>query len=490
MSRLGPARRNFKEPETMKQRVRRPYTLIGLSFVALVLAGFAASDRISQALGITVSVHAAEPAELEDQASQAVQPRPAAPARLPQPVVPSLEELEANMPGFLQDDDPTSVQLQQMRIYQEANSREEVWRRHMAPLLASAQELASADGLQQAEDEATLEVFRDQLDGFMVDMDALIAAMPQDQVMDYPDRIVQAREVVATANLEQLAQLKGSYDRFPGFLNTPSYVLGILQGAEDAPGAAGAPVLPGIPLPSMPALPNVVIPVPEDPEVPKHPNCRIYGGKGLADVGTCSGCPTPPIGGLATIFALETAAGIAEEACEYVPENFTVIATEIPNPFKWLCIAIRMGLQIAAASVKFTNDLNGECEQAYHLGIQHAYLDAEVSKVTTQKSHDFHAAYSLRIAIENDLLAEGLDRVGLFQIPRSQGGYLDAQDDISVRYVVQDTIGMALAAGYDIRNAQLEFDAAEDHYTAGDYKKAYDRYRRAYRTAVRVGREP
>ncbi|MCB0215680.1 MAG: hypothetical protein H6648_06100 [Caldilineae bacterium] len=472
-----------------KPRTRRTVSLAIASLVAAGVAGYLASDAISDALGITVSVRAAEASTQRTEP-----PADGAPPVAPEaPIIPSLEALEASMPDFLKDDDPSSVQLQQLQIYYRSKSPEAVWRQHMAPLLASAEEMAAADSSDGDYSEAELEAFRQQLDGFMVDMQELTAEVPQDRVLDYPQRIAEVREIIASATPEQLASMKASYDHFPGFMNTPSYVLGILRGSRPAPGALGSPVLPFEPLPpmpSLPALPNVVIPVPDDPEVPKHPNCRTYGGKGLGEVGTCSGCPAAPAGGLATIFALETAAGIAEEACEYVPENLTIIATEIPNPFKWLCIAIRMGLQIAAASVKFENDLNGECEQAYHLGIQHAYLDAEVSKVTTQKSHDFHAAYSLRIAIENDLLNESLDRISLFQLPRAQDGYLDAKDNISVQYVVSDTIGMAQAAGYDVRNALDEQTAANALYTAGDYKAAYDRYRRAYRTAVRVGREP
>ena len=475
----------------MNQRLRRSVPLALATLIAAGVAGYLASDAISDALGVTVSVRAAAASEAPVQPADPG-PRPTAPEGQAAPIVPSLEALEASMPDFMKDDDPSSVQLQQLRIYYRAQSPEAVWRRHMAPLLATADEMAAADANGDYS-EAELEAFRVQLDGFMVDMEALTAAMPQDRVLDYPQRIVEVREIIATATLEQLAQMKVSYDHFPGFMNTPSYVLGILQGSRRAPGAFGAPVLPVQPLPpmpSLPALPNVVIPVPDNPIVPKHPNCRTYGGKGLGEVGTCGSCPAAPAGGLATVFALETAAAIATEACEYVPENFMVIAVEIPNPFKWLCIAIRMGLDIAAASVKFENDLNGECEQNYHLGIQHAYLDAEVSKVVSQKSHDFHAAYSLRIAIENDLLNEGLDRISLFQLPRAQGGYLDAQDNISVQYVVNDTIGMAQAAGYDVRNALAEQVAADVLYAAGDYKAAYDRYRRAYRTAVRVGREP
>ena len=169
-----------------------------------------------------------------------------------------------------------------------------------------------------------------------------------------------------------------------------------------------------------------------------------------------------------------------------------VIATSIQNPFKLLCTSLRTGFEIAAASVAYQSKLNSECEGGYHWGILHAYLDAEVSTRASQASFDHYSARSLRLDIEENLLDVLDDRVSLFQLPASQDGYLDAVDDVSVRYVVSDTIRMQELVGYDdeIRNALDEYNAAEALRAAGDYKSAYARYRKAYRAAVRVGREP
>lgn len=406
----------------------------------------------------------------------------------PAPPHDAAAELQGALPDFLADDESTETQLRQLQIYYRQNSIQDVWMLHMAPVLAPGVEAADpADEPQYTPEE--LEAFRAEMDGFLVDLVDLLEYLPEERVLDTPLRVEESRRVVEIATAEQLAEVKELYDQYPGYLETPAYVLSVLQGATPVESPRG--VMPERML-DLPVLPNVVIPVPDDP-IPQHPNCRLYGGTGIGDNGTCASCPAPPAGNLATVFALETAAFVNGAICEYIPDAFFVFTVSIQNPFKLLCTTLRAGFEIAAASVAYQSKLNANCEIAYHWGILHAYLDAEISTRASQKSFDFYSARHLRLDIEDNLLDVLDDRVSTYQMPRSQLGYLDAQDDVSVRYVVADTIYMQGEAGYTgetIRNAQDEYDAAEALLAGGDYKNAYARYRKAYRAAVRVGREP
>lgn len=53
-----------------------------------------------------------------------------------------------------------------------------------------------------------------------------------------------------------------------------------------------------------------------------------------------------------------------------------------------------------------------------------------------------------------------------------------------VRRIVEDTISMVEESGEGINNAEAEYDAAVEHLTAGRYRDAYLRFRKAYREAV------
>jgi len=53
-----------------------------------------------------------------------------------------------------------------------------------------------------------------------------------------------------------------------------------------------------------------------------------------------------------------------------------------------------------------------------------------------------------------------------------------------VKLIVEETLSMTEESGEGINNAQAEYDAAVAHLTAGDYRAAYGRFRKAYREAV------
>jgi hypothetical protein len=204
----------------------------------------------------------------------------------------------------------------------------------------------------------------------------------------------------------------------------------------------------------------------------------------------CPDCPPYPEGNIYTVFALNTAVFVAESVCSFFDGDVLISGAETPNPAKIICILAKAALEVTATAVELAFKLADECLGFIAGHAVNVYLDTYVNSRASQKSHDFHRLHNLRMALEDAMLDEGDIRQSAFQMPVAFGGFLDAEDDISVRWVVSDTIKMQQDAGYDVRNAETEYAAAEAHLAAGQYKDAFARYRLAYRAAVRVGREP
>lgn len=85
----------------------------------------------------------------------------------------------------------------------------------------------------------------------------------------------------------------------------------------------------------------------------------------------------------------------------------------------------------------------------------------------------------LRSQIEADLAQpEGATPVALYEVPASQGGYLDL-----VQAIVTQTIARIQAAGGATGTALSFLNTANAYKAAGNFKAAYDNYRKAYRAA-------
>jgi hypothetical protein len=87
----------------------------------------------------------------------------------------------------------------------------------------------------------------------------------------------------------------------------------------------------------------------------------------------------------------------------------------------------------------------------------------------------------LRIEIEKELsMASDNKRLSYFYLPQAQGGILEL-----VRQTVLDTINYSKAAGMSVGNAQPWFGKADASLANGNYKAAYDLYKKAYLEAVK-----
>jgi hypothetical protein len=316
-----------------------------------------------------------------------------------------------------------------------------------------------------------LETFRGQLEGFTADLEQLVRSLPVENVYDYPEKILGARALVGDLSAEDLDLLQSSYSEYEGFWSAPAEIL-LIMGQQpvsfDMPGASQPDIVP-----TAPAVP-----------IPQRANCATFGSNP-----TCSECPAPPAGGRATLIALQAVELTACAACDFIDADFFVGPIEVPNPVKFICTAIKQGIQFARLGVEGALEVNLECQTNYHRALTHALLDETVSSRATQLSFDYFEALTTRLEIEDALLLEEDSRVSRFQLPASQGGFLDRTDGLSVRFIVVDTIHMQRdIAGMTVGNAEDELAAGDAHLAAGEYLDAYARYRKAYRAAVRVGR--
>jgi hypothetical protein len=87
----------------------------------------------------------------------------------------------------------------------------------------------------------------------------------------------------------------------------------------------------------------------------------------------------------------------------------------------------------------------------------------------------------LRSQIEADLSQpDGSSPIALYELPAAQGGYLEL-----VKTIVTQTIARIQAAGGTTGTAIAFLNTANAYKTAGNFKAAYDNYRKAYRAAAK-----
>jgi len=409
---------------------------------------------------------------------------------------------------------------------------------------------------------AQAEAFRDKLARWADDMDRVLPRLTEDAEPDQSAVMTVLAADIQVLLPHELLDLEAKMSHHPGFWELPNFVYAILE--PDAPvppfyadqlvlwaakgeidegeaarllsrpiGVARPPALeppagvrPG-PIgasPSGAAAPDAIrtpnptatVPYPTMPlfpprsDLPALPDSRT-GCPGIFKGNTCTDCPgrVP----LAAIFAIDSAALIAERVTDSLnpdiettvcppPGGVPVTTTALPNPAYYIANAIRIALEATVRGLEFANELSLECEHNLHKGILDLFLDTTVSSRVTQASFDAHAMLMMQIEIENNLLRQADDRIGLFQMPQGTCSVLPVPDDTAtmtgfegfrfcgrlelVRDIVADTIDRAASSDMlvDIAGARAELAAGDMHYMNDQWKSAYERYSTAYRAAV------
>jgi len=354
------------------------------------------------------------------------------------------------------------------------------WRSNVQPLMGSSAAVQAPSA--EAPSPAELEALRAKIQGFFDDADTVMAMLPDAQRYAAEERLAGADEVVAQLTHEELAAIEDAFAAFPDFWDVTGFGVAVLD--------------PNIPAPFADRISRATLPIARGGTTMDEANVPAVGPGSYDNCGDfasswgCPDCPPYPDGNIYTVFALNTATFVAESVCSYFDGDVLITGAETPNPAKIVCVLLTAALDVTATAVELAFKLADECLGFIARHVVNVYLDTYISTRASQKSHDFHRLHNLRMALEDAMLQEGDIRLSMFQLPEANGGYLDTTDDISVRWVVSDTIQMQMLAGYDVRNAEDEYKAAEIHLASGQFKDAFARYRLAYRAAVRVGREP
>jgi len=89
----------------------------------------------------------------------------------------------------------------------------------------------------------------------------------------------------------------------------------------------------------------------------------------------------------------------------------------------------------------------------------------------------------LYMQIEINLAGHGVHPhpIAMFQLPATEGGYLD-----TARTIVVNTIETMRVLGESVKQAEMKLAMGDEKYAVGDYKGAYYRYSQAYRYATRA----
>lgn len=117
-----------------------------------------------------------------------------------------------------------------------------------------------------------------------------------------------------------------------------------------------------------------------------------------------------------------------------------------------------------------------------HISTLLSDLDSDVGNLgdsLSQQILDFETL-DVRLQIEGNLLADGKKYISMFQLPMAFGGMLEV-----VRDVVELTIQANQVAGQRVDKAQKEWEKGNDEFSEGKFKRAYDRYSKAYKEAVK-----
>lgn len=237
---------------------------------------------------------------------------------------------------------------------------------------------------------------------------------------------------------------------------------------------------------------------------------------------TSVGCPQTRFPNPATLTTL-IATQVAREVDDFAEEGgcegtFIVVAvpfgggTNLPGCLGW---AVLKGITLAAEAVDAGLNFcigridSAELEAARkNVRILHAELAMHDQNLRDRMNDAdnflFHFRnLNLRLRLEANLASEDDDLVALFALPNSicingiKPLSLQEEQDPSAKFapervagcglleVVSDTVKSAIDmtrnANLDIHNAEVERQAAIEHYRNGEYKLAYERFRKAYR---------
>ncbi len=160
----------------------------------------------------------------------------------------------------------------------------------------------------------------------------------------------------------------------------------------------------------------------------------------------------------------------ADQICEVIPDPLVVILGEGTSiPLKEICFGV--SLILGAFDAGFEGFLQDCTTQTLLTG------GAE----TEATYHNTIALWNLKFRLKVEQNLQATTPIGLFELPASQGGYLE-----SVRAIVAETIAkmLSLTPPPNEVAALAAMAQGDSYYAANQFKLAYSSYRKAYGAAA------
>ncbi|TDI48292.1 MAG: hypothetical protein E2P01_05525 [Acidobacteria bacterium] len=178
---------------------------------------------------------------------------------------------------------------------------------------------------------------------------------------------------------------------------------------------------------------------------------------------------------------------VFEKLLGLIPDTEVSLAVKIPAQILYAGVEyVGVCLDAAAAAVDERETA------AYRVAVATNFDEVDAGQVALSQQSSIETqsiltaidrldAFGLRLAVEENLLSTGNDRIALFQMPAVFGGVLEI-----VREIVADTITMVEMTGDNVSKALADLDRGDNAYNSTDYKRAYFWYRAAYQAATQA----
>ena len=165
--------------------------------------------------------------------------------------------------------------------------------------------------------------------------------------------------------------------------------------------------------------------------------------------------------------AFHAAKDLADQICEAIPDPVVIVLGEGTKvPLKEVCYGINL---IIGAFNSAASGLLDDCKTTDDL-VDAAFIEAGYNNTLAIYNLEF------RLSVEENLNAPVGTAVGIFELPNSQGGFLE-----QVRAVTADTVNLMAVIGVQTASAQNILLQGDALFNAHNYKQAYKSYQQAYK---------
>jgi len=300
--------------------------------------------------------------------------------------------------------------------------------------------------------------------------------------LDVGAALEKAKVGLAELSTEDLTRMREVYARYPQWREGPRAIDAIFE--KVLQGRAARAKASGI-------SPNVITPddCPDLSSTPSFADLAITEGFVIAAEGVMEGFPTDGLTIAARIPAITAFTGLkagllaAQTLRAQYDDCHALSATDVQNIVDGAKTDIinndnsNKTTITTAISTSKTDIINNDNANTTSI-INNANANTTTTLTAITNAKNELKDLILRTQIEADLAQPDSDTfVGLYVTPTSQGGYLNL-----VRSIVVDTI--TKLAGSSTGQANSFLAKADDYKAAGNYKSAYQFYRKAYKAAV------